>query len=166
MLIPDVPDSSCPPLEFSHFPTKWQAVLWRNYNFIPLKKLAEILQCSGDVLTAAAQEMGLPAVQPDPSDWVRYGYLTIIRNNWHLLDYEQMLELLEWTPERMRAALREEDFLWGKLGSMKPSCEKVVYAPLTAEEKTATELFRQRWQKHIPAAEYGYRENPFTFSGK
>ena len=166
MLIPDVPDSSCPPLEFPHFPTKWQAVLWRNYNFIPLKKLAEILQCSEEVLTAAAQEMGLPAVQPETSDWVRYGYLTVIRNNWHLLDYEQMLELLEWTPERMRAALREEDFLWGKLGSMKPSCEKVVYSPLTAEEKTATELFRQRWQKHIPAGEYGYQEDPFAFSGK
>ena len=49
---------------------------------------------------------------------------------------------------------------------MKPSCEKVVYSPLTAEEKTATELFRQRWQKHIPAGEYGYQEDPFAFSGK
>ena len=166
MLIPDVPDVTCPPLELPHFPTKWQAVLWRNYNIVPLSKLAEILECSEAELSAAAQQLGLPAVQPPTADWIRYGYLTVIRNNWHLLNYEQLLQLLEWTPERMRAALREEDFLWGKMGNMKPACDKVVYTPLSAEECSATEQFRQRWQKYVPAEEYGYTEHPFEFSGK
>ena len=166
MLIPDVPDISCPPLEFPHFPTKWQAVLWRNYNIVPLKKLAELLECSEADLSAAAQEMGLPPVQPETADWIRYGYLTVIRNNWHLLNYDQLLQLLEWTPERMRAALREEDFLWGKMGSEKPECAKAVYIPLTAAERQKTIQFRQSWQKYIPAEEYGYTEQPFEFSGK
>ena len=148
MLIPDVPDVSCPPLELPHFPTKWQAVLWRNYNIVSLGKLAEILECTESELTAAAQELGLPAVQPPTADWIRFGYLTVIRNNWHLLNYEQLLQLLDWPPERMRSALREEDFLWGKMGNMKPACDKVVYAPLTAAEKTATEKFRLSWQKY------------------
>lgn len=166
MLIPDVPDISCPPLEFSHFPTKWQAVLWRNYNVVPLKRLAKILNCKESDLSAAAKELGLPAEQPPVSDWVRFGYLTIIRNNWHLLNYEQLLQLLEWTPEQMRSALREEDFLWGKLGNMKPDCGKVEYHPLTPEEQLATETFRKNWQKYIPAEQYGYLEQPFEFSGK
>ena len=166
MLIPDVPDVSCPPLELPHFPTKWQAVLWRNYNIVSLGKLAGILECTESELTAAAQELGLPAVQPPTADWIRFGYLTVIRNNWHLLNYEQLLQLLDWTPERMRSALREEDFLWGKMGNMKPACDKVVYAPLTAAEKTATEKFRLSWQKYVPAEEYGYVEHPFEFSGK
>ena len=73
MLIPDVPDVTCPPLELPHFPTKWQAVLWRNYNIVSLSKLAEILECTETALAAAAQKLGLPAVQPPTADWIRYG---------------------------------------------------------------------------------------------
>ncbi len=45
--------------------------------------------------------MGL---EPDSSFgnlWLERGYVTIIRRNWHLLPYEQLLELLDWTVEEM-----------------------------------------------------------------
>ena len=39
------------------------------------------------------------------------GYITIIRRNWHLLPYEQLLELVQMTPEQLSFALREDDAL-------------------------------------------------------
>ncbi|MCL5098067.1 MAG: hypothetical protein M1608_11190, partial [Candidatus Omnitrophica bacterium] len=53
----------------------------------------------------------------------------MIRRNWHLLPYDQLLELLDWTPEQMAFTLREDDFLFIKLGSLKPQCEPLRYSP-------------------------------------
>ena len=47
------------------------------------------------------------------------GYVTLIRRNWHLLPYDQLLELLGMTPEQLAFTLREDDYLWIKLGSLK-----------------------------------------------
>src|SRR5690606_3336487 len=76
-----------------------------------------------------AESMGLPPAQPIPEEQLTRGYITLIRRNWHLLPYEQLLELLEWTPERLDFALREDDFLWVKLGRLKPQCEPLRFRP-------------------------------------
>src|SRR5574340_1616382 len=71
------------------------------------------------------------------------GYVTLIRRNWHLLPYEQLLELLEMTPERLAFTLREDDFLWIKLGSLKPKCEPLHYSPPdAAAQRRAAEIRR------------------------
>ncbi|MEI6424142.1 MAG: hypothetical protein WCP55_18140, partial [Lentisphaerota bacterium] len=75
--------------------------------------------------------------------WHERGYLTIIRRNWHLLPYEQILALLDWPPDEMAYALKEDDFLWHKLGSLKPETSAVYYAPLTANEKKQTTVLKK-----------------------
>src|SRR5436309_14583014 len=57
------------------------------------------------------------------------GYVTLIRRNWHLLPYEQLLQLVEMTPAQLAFALREDDFLWVKLGRLKPRCEPLRFRP-------------------------------------
>ena len=61
-------------------------------------------------------------------------YITVIKRNWHLLPYEQLLELLGWTAEQLAFTLREDDFLFIKLGNLKPDCEPLCYQP--PDEKT------------------------------
>ena len=47
------------------------------------------------------------------------------------------------TPERLAFALREDDFLWIKLGSLKPKCEPLRYrAPDEAARRRAAEIRR------------------------
>src|SRR5262249_49919441 len=43
------------------------------------------------------------------------------------LPYDQLLALLNWTPEQLAYTLREDDFLFVKLGSLKPHCEPLRY---------------------------------------
>ena len=75
-----------------------------------------------------------PAPPEISADQWRRSYITIIRRNWHLLPYEQLTKLLGWTPEKLAETLREDDFLFVKLGSLKPRCEPLKYT--SPDEKT------------------------------
>lgn len=151
-------------LNYSHFPTRHQAVIWRNWELVPVGRLAAILKTSEDNILKAAGDMGL-SVPPDIEEkWLSRGYVTIIRNNWHLLPYEQLLQLLGWTAEKMAYALKEEDFLWHKLGNLKPSAQPVFFRKLTAAEEKETLNIKGIVKANFP--ELKFSEKPFGFLGK
>jgi hypothetical protein len=139
-----LPQGSAPvPLVSQHFPDRVHAFVWRNWNAVEPARLAAILGTSTEQVTALAAAMGLPpAVTILPAMKSR-GYITLIRRNWHLLPYDQLLDLVEMTPERLDFALREDDFLWIKLGSLKPRCERLRYqAPGDTAKRRAAEIRR------------------------
>ena len=125
-----------------HFPDRVHEFVWRNWNAVEPAKLAKILGASMQEITALAESMGLP-LATIPPELKERGYITLIRRNWHLLPYSQLLELLEMTPERLAFALREDDFLWVKLGRLKPQCEPLRYhRPDEAARRRAAEIRR------------------------
>lgn len=123
------------PVVNAHFPDRVHEFVWRNWNAVEPGKLAKILGASVQDVTALAASMGLPMDAVVSPEMRRRGYVTLIRRNWHLLPYEQLLELLEMTSERLSVMLREEDFLWIKLGRLKPACEPLRYHPPGDAEK-------------------------------
>src|SRR6185503_7902131 len=117
----ELPVGSSPAaLKFEHFPTRGHAFVFRNWNLVETARLAKILGTSGDKVREMALSMGLPAEEAVPEIYRTRLYLSLIRRNWHLLTYEQLLELLEMTPQELGYTLREDDFLWVKLGMLKP----------------------------------------------
>lgn len=129
------------PVESRHFPDRVHEFIWRNWNAVEPAKLARIIEATEQDVLDIAETMGLPAPSGDAETMLKRGYLTLIRRNWHLLPYEQMLELLEMTPERLDHMLREEDFLWVKLGRRKPACAPLGFAPPDdAARKRASEI--------------------------
>jgi hypothetical protein len=102
--------------------------------------------------------MGKAMGLPDPPRIVptqqRRSALTILRRNWHLLPYEQLLHLLEWTPEQLAFTLREDDFLYIKLGSLKPQCEPLHYHPpapaALQREREIAHIVQQEFPKGLP----------------
>lgn len=147
-----------PGIDFTWFPTRWQAVLWRNAEFFSAEKLASLLRCAPEVCRLALGELGLGGIRPDPR-WREMGYLTIIKSNWHLLNCDQLLELLEWDADRFNRCLHEEDFLFTKVGKGKPECPPVFWAPLTAPQKVQTDRIR----KILAGTDLRYGERPFSF---
>ncbi len=164
MKVTDLPKGSAPqPLQYPHFPTRWQAFVWRNWGVVPSQKIADTLQCSLQEVKDAAVAMGLQADPIVEEKWLSHGYLTIIRANWQLLPYEQLLELLGWTPEKLSYTLKEEDFFWIKLGSLKPECEPLKYHQLTAEQQDKTAKIKAVMQSYFPADQQCYQDQPFAF---
>jgi len=126
-----------------HFPDRVHEFVWRNWEAVEPAKLAKIVGASERDITALAVSMGLPPSAKVPRALRERGYVTLIRRNWHLLPYEQLLELLEMTPERLAFMLREEDFLWIKLGRLKPKFEPLRYHPPDkAAQRRAAEIRR------------------------
>ena len=142
MLTSELPAGSAPaPVPLPHFPDRLHAYVWRNWPLVPAERLARVVGAPRSDLLRLGESMGLSKPPPIPAAQQRRSYLTVIRRNWHLLPYEQLLQLLEWTPEQMAFTLREDDFLYIKLGSLKPKCAPLRYRPPDeATRKRAREI--------------------------
>jgi hypothetical protein len=129
------------PIPLPHFPDRLHAFVWRNWPLVPSERLARVVEATPDQVSALARSMGLPRQKPISMDQQKRSALTIIRRNWQLLPYDQLLSLLDWTPAQMAFALKEDDFLFIKLGSLKPRCGTLRYAkPTEAATRRAREI--------------------------
>lgn len=137
----------------NNFLTKWQTVIFRNYGLVPIENLAKVLRCEVAIIEEEAMRLGLNK-QSGNSEWLIKGYITIIRNNWCLLDRGQIEDLLGISSERFDFILSEEDFLLSKLTMPKPNTGMVFYTPLTDEEKTKTKEIANRYGKYFDEQKY------------
>lgn len=147
-------------LEFKHFPTKMQALIFRNWDIVSEERIAECLKCSVEDLRKQAYKMGLTP-QKDVSLWAERGYISIIKVNWQLIPYNQLLTLLNWDEERLALVLKEEDFLSEKLGKYKDNCQEITYRELSCEEEKKTEYIKKVLETDF--AETACDKEPFDF---
>lgn len=125
----ELPAGNAPdPVTAPHFPDTLHAYVWRNWQLVPPDRLARAVGAEPRQILDMGTRMGLQVPPPVSDDQWRRSYITIIRRNWRLLPYDQMLDLLGWTPEQMAYTLREDDFLYAKLGMVKPKCKRIEYA--------------------------------------
>ena len=145
----------------NNFPTAWQTVIFRNYGIVNSGRIAKILGCDEKTVDEEAFRLGLEKDESTVKAWEEKGYLTIIRNNWFLLSYSQIIELLDYTQEKLEFILEKEDFFSVKLGNYKPYCEEVKYFPLSSEQKAETESLAKIVKSHSVKG-----ERPFDFFSK
>jgi len=131
----DLPVGNAPePLAVPHFPSRMHTFIWRNWETCELERMAEVLGTSVANVRDVGESMGLPTHQPISALQYERGYISVIRRNWHLLPYDQLLTLLKWDEERLAYTLKEDDFLWIKLGRHKPKCKPLKYHIPTVEQ--------------------------------
>lgn len=159
-VLPEVSDVKA--IEYHYFPTPWQAVVWRNWGYVPVERIAKVLGTSCEKICEAAWQLGLNPEEPVNSAWEKRGFLTTIRENWHLCTYEQILTLLNISDEELAFILKEDDFMWIKLGGMKPLVEAPKYTPLTEDELQQTKRIAEILKNRFPAG-YGKQDNAFAF---
>src|SRR5687768_8007318 len=123
-----------PPVRWEHFPTPVHTFVWRNWELVTAERLGKVLGTTAENVQALGTSMGLPSVKPDMELHLRRNYISIIRRNWQLLSYEQLLTLLDWKQAHLAYTLREDDFLFSKLGA-KPDCPKLTYTEDDATTK-------------------------------
>ncbi len=155
-ILPEVREGTS--LELLHFPTRMQAFVFRNWETVDKARIAKVLKIDVETVSKIASDMGLPA-QSDLSQWMTRGYITIIKQNWHILPYSQILELLDWDEEHLAYVLKEDDFLSIKLGYFKFDCPPVKYEELTEEQIKETakikETVKEVWRdKTAPAFDF------------
>lgn len=117
------------PIPLPHFPSRLHAFVWRNWQLVPAGRMAAAVGARASDITKLGRAMGLGKQPRITKDQQRRSYITVIKRNWHLLPYAQLLTLLDWTPEQLAFTLREDDFLFIKLGSLKPKCPPLKFLP-------------------------------------
>jgi hypothetical protein len=127
--------ASPPALEFPHFGSRMQVFVWRNWSLVPLERMAATVNATPADLVAMGRSLGLGDPPPISDAIRRRSFITVIRRNWHLLPYDQLLTLLGWSAEQLAFTLREDDFLYIKLGSLKPRCARLEWTTPTAAER-------------------------------
>jgi hypothetical protein len=155
----EAPDALVAP----HFPDQFHAVVWRNWQVAPAERIAQAVGTTPENVVDAGRAMGLAGPPEITNDQWRRSYITVIRRNWHLLPYDQLLVLLGWTPEELDFALREDDFLFHKLGRLKPKCAPVTYAPPTAEVIAQRETIARVVRETFPQGAGRLEEPLFYF---
>ncbi len=140
-MIYTLPKIGKPALNFSHFPTTYQAFIFRACEYVSVEKIAKVLKTTEENIRISMSQMGLCDCEPGDI-WLKKGYITIIRRMWHILPYSQLLELLEIDSEGLAVILKEEDFLDVKLGD-KPYCDEVVWRELDDEELKQTKKIKE-----------------------
>lgn len=137
-----LPGESCTnaPVDFAPFPDRASVYVWRNWFLVPHARLAATIGATEAELEDVAVEMGLPARVDVLPEWRRRGYITVLRRNWHLLDYPQLLQVVDMTREELAFSLMEDDFLFVKLGNMKPKCGELKWSRPDVEKGRGARL--------------------------
>jgi hypothetical protein len=128
-------------IEDKHFPSRLHAFVWRNWELVSAERMARVVGTTAHNILEIGLSMGLPANARLVGEFDTRGYVTIIRRNWHLLPYDQLMTLLDWDAEKLDFHLREDDFLFIKLGNFKPVCQPLKYAvPDEATKRRCAEI--------------------------
>lgn len=139
-------------VKLDHFPSMLHAFIWRNWGLVPAARLAEVVGTTERNVCKIAVSMGLEARPEVDSIWMSSkGYITLLRRNWHILPYEQILMLLDMTQEQLVWCLYEDDFLFTKLGNKKPKCERLIYQKPTKEMNMRAREIAKLVRKNKPA---------------
>ncbi len=152
-----------PALREPHFPSRLYQFVWRNWELANLDRMAEVVGAEPRQLEALGASMGLPAKRQLTPDQLRRGYITLIRQNWHLLPEDQLMQLLGWDRAKYEFTLKEDDALDIKLGRVKPECPTLRYAQPTPEETRRAAEIREQLRKWFGERLHEPGEDRFAF---
>jgi hypothetical protein len=159
-----LPMGSAPmPLDAAWFPSRLHAFMWRNWALVPMERMAEVVGATADDLEIIGRSMGLEAPRGLSEAQRRRVHLTILRRNWHLLPYDQLLTLLGWTAEQLAYTLREDDFFFIKVGSLKPKSLPLRWAAPTEAEAARAKEIASVVLKYFPDGALEGEEPLFSF---
>lgn len=147
-------------VELEHFPSRFHAVVFRLWETVKAQDIARALGTTLETIEKTAEDMGLPK-QKYNEKWAKLGYITTIRNAWQLLPYDQLLLLLGWSEDKLAQILKEDDFLFIKLGRFKPYCAPVRVTELNEKQKLQVAKIKTIMQKNFTNLFDGAK--PFDF---
>ena len=131
------------PIPEPHFPDRLHLFVWRNWELANTDRMAGVLGTTPEKVLEIGASMGLPPKPHLTDDQLRRIHITVIRQNWHVLPDDQLIDLLGWDSQHYQYTLKEDDFLWAKLGLLRPRCLPLRYEePSPAARQRAAEIRR------------------------
>lgn len=163
-----LPSIGAKAINYPHFPSRQQEFIFRSHEFATPLQMAKLLKTDEKTVLEAMDAMG---IKPGEycAQMMAKSYITLIKQLWHVLNYDQLLEFLGMTSDELAITLREEDFLDVKLKA-KPDCEPLFWEELSPEQIKATKLIKEAMADVSLSGkapfDFEYNVTPLQFSGK
>ncbi|MCW5978233.1 MAG: hypothetical protein KIT09_09160 [Bryobacteraceae bacterium] len=154
-----------PPIPEPHFPSRLHQYVWRNWELANTREIAGVIGATEKQVLDIGYSMGLPEKRRLTADQLRRLYITVIRQNWHILPEDQIMRLLGWDRSRFDFTLKEDDFLDVKLGREKPACGELTYRPPSDEERRQAARVRRIVEDTMGQAIHERGQELFHFVG-
>ncbi|HOQ31538.1 MAG TPA: hypothetical protein PLA12_03395 [Candidatus Hydrogenedens sp.] len=151
------------PVPSAFFKDRLHAYIWLNWSVVPISRIADTIGAKEEDILAIGTRMGLPKPYPVTEEEMERLHCTIIRRNWHLLPYEQIIKLLKWDTQQLAYTLREDDFLFIKLGNFKPQCPSLTFQEPDEETIAYEKQIGNMVKKLLPEGIQCWGEKPFHF---
>ncbi|MGC8845339.1 MAG: hypothetical protein ACP5QY_05775 [Candidatus Hydrogenedens sp.] len=145
------------------FKDRLHAYIWLNWSVVPISRIADTIGAKEEDIRTIGKRMGLPEPYPITEEELERLHCTIIRRNWHLLPYEQIIKLLKWDTQQLAYTLREDDFLFIKLGGFKPKCPPLIYQEPDEETLEYEKQIGNMVNRLFPEGIQCWGEKPFHF---
>ena len=80
-------------LSYPHFPSRQQEFIFRSHEFATPLQMAKLLRTDEATVLKAMEDMG---IKPSKycAQMMAKSYITLIKQLWHVLNYDQLLEFL------------------------------------------------------------------------
>lgn len=154
------------PLDAAWFPSPLHAFVWRNWTLVSPDRMAKTIGAGTHDIIRVGRSMGLEQARGLNDDQWKRAHLTIIRRNWHLLTYDQILTLLGWSAERLAYTLRADDFFFHKLGQLKPNSPPLRWAEPSAVDTARAQEIAALVRSAFPRGGLEGQDPLFAFVGK
>jgi hypothetical protein len=106
------------------FPTLAHQLIWRNWDLLPVARIARALACPVSTVNKLAQEMHLARQSLDARFALRQRF-QILRRNWTFVPMDQLTVLVNMTTAEITALLAQDAFYNGHLGP-KPANRRIA----------------------------------------
>ncbi len=100
-----LPARAAVPLAEPHFPSRLHLFIWRNWELANSDRIARVIGATETKVLELGRSMGLPHKPLLTADQLRRIYITVIRQNWHVIPNSQIVQLLGWDDRRLEFTL-------------------------------------------------------------
>ena len=137
--------------DLDYFPSRLDAVIFRNWDIVPHERLASVLQTDVATVRRAGVAMGLTPPAPLTPEEIRRNVEIILRRNWPLLPRSQIEALLGMTAGEVDEFLGKESFLPALLAGQPEGLTPLKYEPPDAATQARLAWFGRQVKKHLRA---------------
>jgi PAS domain-containing protein len=138
-------------VDLEYFPSRLHAFVFRNWDIVPVERIATVLGTNPLQVLKTGKALGLPKPEKISAEMQRRNVELIIRRNWPLVPRAQIEALLGYSAKELDDFLGKEIFLRALLAAPPDGLTTLRYEDPSTNVVARTKWFADRMKKHQAA---------------
>ncbi|MGZ4972735.1 MAG: hypothetical protein ACXWDN_08250 [Limisphaerales bacterium] len=138
-------------VDLDYFPSRLHAFVFRNWDIVPVERIAHVLGTDARTVGKIAKAMGLQRPERITAEMQRRNVEMVIRRNWPLVPRGQIEQLLGFSAKELDEFLGKEIFLRALLSAPPPGLTTLKYEEPSRAITERVKWFGRHVKEHMKA---------------